>query len=198
MSHYFIPDENLKPDVKRIHYVFSGKNFTFQTDSGVFSKDRVDHATDILLNSIPPLNGSLLDMGCGYGCIGIVLAKTYSLELTQCDVNPEAVKLTKINCKINKVKSDIKISDCFDNIAGKFDTITLNPPIHAGKSVTYKMYEESAAHLNKGGRLFIVTLKKHGAESTYAKIKSVFGNCETLYKKKGYYIFCCVNESAKT
>lgn len=191
MSHYFVEDTSLKHNIKRISYEFTGIKFTFTTDAGLFSKDHIDPATDILLNTIPPLKGSLLDMGCGYGCIGIVLAKAYSLQLTQADINQLAIDFTKKNCIDNKVDSELIKSYCFDNIKSSFDTIVINPPIHAGKAVTYKMYEDSFLHLNKGGKLYIVTLKKHGAESTLAKLKDVFHNCETLYKKKGCYVFCC-------
>jgi len=192
MSHYFIDDRSLKSNIKKINYEFAGVRFTFTTDSGLFSKDHVDYASNILLHEIPPLSGSLLDMGCGYGCIGIVLAKTYGLQLTQVDVNQHALDFTKINCDANNVQSKMVKSNCFDNVSGTFDIITVNPPIHAGKAVTYEMYDGAFAHLNMGGKLYVVTLKKHGAESTGGKLESVFGNCEVLYKKKGYYVFCCV------
>jgi len=194
MSHYFLPDDNLKSKQRQVSYSFKGKTFNFTTDSGVFSKDHVDYATGLLLANLPPLTGSLLDMGCGYGCIGIILAKVWGLDVTQCDVNPNAVNLTELNRESNSADTAVIVSDCFDNITGKFDAITLNPPIHAGKAVTYKMYDESIEHLNDNGRLFIVTLKKHGAESTYKKLMAVYGNCEAIYKKKGYYVFCCVKK----
>ena len=191
MRQYFIEDNNLKHNIKKIINYYTDKRFVFTTDSGLFSKDHVDEATDILLKNIPPLSGSLLDMGCGYGCIGIVLAKMYNLKLTQCDINEAAFDMTKINCRENDVESEIIKSDCFENIGGTFDTIVINPPIHAGKAVTYKMFEDSVNHLNPGGKLFIVNFKKHGAESTQEKLTDLFGNCETLYKKKGIFVFCC-------
>jgi 16S rRNA (guanine1207-N2)-methyltransferase len=192
MSHYFIEDKNLKHELATVEYYFKECKFTFTTDAGLFSKDDVDSATEILLNAIPPLSGSLLDLGCGYGVIGIVLVKIHGLKLTQADVNGAAVELTIKNAKANGVVTKAVKSDCFENVSGTFDTITLNPPIHAGKAVTYRMYEESISHLNPGGKFYVVTLKKHGAESTEVKLKSVYGNCETIYKKKGVYVFCCV------
>jgi 16S rRNA (guanine1207-N2)-methyltransferase len=200
MNHYFTNNESLKKDIKYIDYEFKGEKFRFATHPGIFSKDHVDYVTDVLLNTIPPLGagtsaegghteiGTVLDLGCGYGCIGIVLAKMYELKLTQADVNSAAVELTRINCELNGVESDIIVSDCFAGINESFNTIVINPPIHAGKSVTYRMYEDSLAHLNDGGKLYIVTLKKHGAESTVAKLREVFGNCEIIYKKKGIYV----------
>ena len=166
-------------------YSFAGIDFVFETNAGLFSKDHIDPASDILIRAVPRLSGSLLDLGCGYGCIGIVLAKAYSLRLTQADINEAALRLAGKNCEAAGVESVIIKSDCFENIPGLFDTITLNPPIHAGKAVVYRMFEESAGHLPNGGRLFVVTLKKHGAESTRKKLLEVFGNCETIYKKKG-------------
>ena len=192
MSHYFIEDKNLKHELATVEYYFKENKFTFTTDAGLFSKDHIDPATEILLNAIPPLSGSLLDLGCGYGVIGIVLAKSYRLKLTQADVNGAAVALTVKNAKANGVVTQAVQSDCFESIPDTFDTITLNPPIHAGKAVTYRMYEDSITHLNPGGKFYIVTLKKHGAESTEAKLESVYGNCETIYKKKGVYVFCCM------
>ncbi len=75
MSHYFTEDSSLKPDIEEFVYYFKDIPFKFITDAGVFSKGRVDEATDLLIHNIPPLKGSLLDMGCGYGCIGIILSK---------------------------------------------------------------------------------------------------------------------------
>jgi len=191
MSHYFIEDKNLKHDISTVDYYFKDKKFVFATDAGLFSKGHIDPATEILLSTMPALSGSLLDLGCGYGVIGIVLAKTYGLKLTQADVNQAAVDLTIQNAKANGVTAEAIQSDCFDSIPGCYETITLNPPIHAGKAVTYRMYEESISHLNTGGKFYIVTLKKHGAESTEDKLTSIYENCETVYKKKGVYVFCC-------
>ncbi len=191
MSHYFIKDENLKSDRKNLDYFIGGNKLIFTTDSGIFSKDSIDYASDLFVQNVPNLNGKTLDLGCGYGFIGIALSKLYDIDLIQSDVNPLATELSEINCKQNDVKSKIILSDCFENIDEKFDNILLNPPIHAGKSITYKMYEEAKNHLNEGGRFFVVTLKKHGAQSTYKKLLEVFENCEEIYKKKGYHIFSC-------
>jgi 16S rRNA (guanine1207-N2)-methyltransferase len=200
MRHYFI-DDGMKHELKYIEYRFKGEKFRFAAHAGVFSKDHVDPATGVLLNCTSAaleshaFAESLLDMGCGYGVIGIVLAKLHGLRLTQSDVNPAAIELTRKNCKANRVCSDIILSDCFENIAGTFDTIVINPPIHAGKAVTYAMYEQSRERLTPGGKLYIVTLKKHGALSTIAKLTAVFGNCEVIYKKKGVYVLECANSS---
>ncbi|MDR1590277.1 MAG: methyltransferase [Oscillospiraceae bacterium] len=191
MGHYFTDDDSLKKEINKLTYHFAGVDYSFMTGAGVFSKNRVDPASEILIKTVPALSGSLLDMGCGYGCIGIVLAKTYALRLTLADVNPRAARFAALNSEANGVVSDVVVSNRFDAVTGRFDTIVINPPIHAGKAATYGMYEDSLPRLGEGGRLFVVTLKKHGAESTRDKLADVFGNCATLYRKKGCFVFCC-------
>ena len=193
MSHYFMPDSELKPKSFSIQYAFKGKSYAFRSDTGVFSARKADAATDLLLQNLPALRGSLLDMGCVYGLIGIVLAKEYALTLTQADINPKAVDLARENAERNRVASKTVLSDCFEKVGGSFDTVIINPPIHAGKSVVYRMYDGARAHLNEGGVLYVVIQKKHGAESTVQKLRDTFGHCAVLYKKKGYYVLACEN-----
>jgi len=191
MSHYFINDPNLPDDFRSFRYFFAGLGFAFTSNSGVFSPGHVDPLSDLLIRTVPPLQGSLLDLGCGYGAIGIALAKAYDLTLALADINLRALHCAHINCRDNAVKADIIRSDCFGNISGKFDAITLNPPIHAGKEVVYRMFGQSIEHLSANGRLFVVMLEKHGAKSAIKKLSEIYGDCEILYKKKGEYIFCC-------
>ena len=189
-SHYFSQKEATKSKPQSFKYQFGSNTYTFTTDTGVFSIGKMDMATDILLKHIPPLTGSLLDMGCGYGCIGIVLTKEYGLELTQVDINPRAVRLSTENAAQNGVISQTVKSDQFSQVQGIFDTVVINPPIHAGKDVIFGMYEGAYQHLKIGGKLYIVILKKHGAESSIKYLTELFDNCQVIYKKKGCYILC--------
>lgn len=193
MNHYFNSNESLKHDKKEIEYVYNFTKFNFITDAGVFSKDGVDAATDILLKNLRGLSGKILDLGCGYGCAGIVLAKIYGdyVDVTMSDINGRAVKLAEENAKKNDVRVKIVKSDKFADIPGSFDAIILNPPIHAGKSVIYEIYEESYRHLNANGRFFIVIQKKHGAQSHSRKLEAIFGtgNSFAAYSKKGFFVF---------
>lgn len=193
-SHYFIEDEGLAPDPKQLTYYFKSRRYVFSTDSGVFSPDAVDGNTGFMLRNMPRLGGRLLDMGCGYGCIGIMLGGEYGLDVTGVDVNPRAVRLAAENAAQNGVPARFYVSDCYAGVEGAFDTIVINPPIHAGKKVVYKMYEGAPEHLSPGGRLYTVLLKKHGAESAAKKLRNIFGNCETAAKEKGCYVFCCVKQ----
>lgn len=187
-QHYFVQDDSLPPHIENFSYYFGAEKFTFTTNSGMFSPGHVDEATDLFLHNLPKLSGSFLDLGCGYGVIGIVMGRLYPVKVTMADVNGRALDCARQNCENNCVQAEIIKSDCFENISGCFDAIALNPPIHAGKTVIYEMYRGACDHLNPGGSFFAVIQKKHGAESTIEKLTELFHNCQVLYKKKGYYV----------
>jgi len=188
MNHYFIENPSLLTNERELELEIFDKKFKFLTNNGLFSCDKVDDASITLLKNIPPLEGTLLDLGCGYGTLGIVLAKEHGLALTMADINGIALGYATRNAKLNHVSATLIHSDSFANISDIFDNIVLNPPIHAGKEIMYRMYEESALHLAPGGSLYIVIQKKHGAESTIKKFKETFAQVNVLYKKKGCYI----------
>ena len=191
---YFENDDSLRSEPKTFFYEFGGERFVFTTDAGVFSNGRVDANTEILLQNIPAPSGSLLDLGCGYGCIGIILARKYKLKLTQSDVSMRAVALAELNCRGNGVRPNVLLSDGFNEINEKFDCITLNPPIHAGKEKVFELYDGAVKHLNANGKFYVVISKRHGAESSVKKLNEIFGGCETLYKRKGCLILCCAGK----
>lgn len=196
MEHYFTSDPNVKSEERIIEYKIDKINLKFISDNGVFSKNHVDFATDFLLKTIyQEVKGKVLDMGCGYGVIGITIANNSDVEhVKMVDVNHRALDLSKRNAQNNGVdkKVDIVESDGFYNVNEMFDTIISNPPIRAGKLVIYKMYEDSKEHLNPGGNLYIVINKKHGAPSTINFLNNLFGNCEVLDKKSGFNVIKCI------
>ena len=198
MGHYFINDPNLKSNKKQIKYKFLGKESTFNTDNGVFSKDRVDFGTNVLLNSLEDLSNikNVLDVGCGVGVIGISLAKKYSnLNVTMVDVNEKAVALTKENIALNKLSNcETKESNVYSNVAGTFDMIISNPPIRAGKEIVHKIASEAKGFLSDDGFFYAVVQKKQGADSFKKKLEEVYGNVEIINKDSGYIIFKSVKK----
>jgi 16S rRNA (guanine1207-N2)-methyltransferase len=191
LAHYFTDNRNLEENRKEHSFRFSGHLYTFITDNGVFSKTEVDRGTEILLDACmnEPLSGRVLDLGCGYGVVSVILGTEFpSLELTAVDINPRAVELTELNCGKNGVRSTAFVSDGFAQIRDMFSHVITNPPIRAGKKVIYGMLEDSFAHLEKGGTLLAVIRRKQGAESALKKMEEIFGNCETVSREKGYWV----------
>ena len=194
MSHYFKEDPNLASNIKTINYEVNGISMKLFTDNGVFSKNKVDEGSLAFLKVLLPLNlgNNILDLGCGYGSLGLTLA-VYNKDarVTLADINSRALALCRRNAELNNVSQRVTIlqSDIYTKIEGKYDSIVINPPIRAGKSVTYKMYEEAKQYLIDGGSLLIVIRKAQGAESAAKYIESIFGNVKLLDRHKGYHIY---------
>ena len=191
MKQYYQENHDLPEEEVEIRFVKFGHNFIFLSKRGLFSYNEIDVNSIILVENIPKITGSLLDLGCGFGTVGIMLAKKHNIALTGCDINRIAVSYAKKNAAINGIEAKYLHSDCFDGVTGCFDTIALNPPIHAGKEVVYKMYEQAREHLTKNGVLYVVIKKKHGAASSLKKLNEIYDNCVPVYKKKGTYVIEC-------
>lgn len=193
MNHYFSSNSNLEDNKEIIQYNYKDIKLKFHTNSGVFSRKNVDAGSITLVENIDYLHGNVLDLGCGYGFIGITLRKLFKdINLTMADVNERAVDLARKNAELNNVSADIIVSDGFENIDKIFDNIILNPPIRAGKEIIYKLYKDSHDNLNIDGSFYIVIKTKHGAKSHIKELKNIFGNCHIVYKKKGDYVLRCV------
>ena len=198
MKHYFTNDENAKSDEKEFQVEVLGKKFKFITDIGVFSKGELDYASRLLIETFDALMlpGDILDVGCGYGAIGIALASNRpNDQVHMIDVNLRAVDLAKRNTELNGVKNTRAYeSDCFQLVDTKFAHIVSNPPIRAGKKVVHQILEEAFDYLEEEGTLTIVIGKHHGAASAQAKMLEVFGNAERIQRKKGFWILQSVKE----
>lgn len=186
---YYAENPDSAHDIHELKVTLLGQSFTFLTDSGVFSKKMVDYGSQILLNTLNFEKGkTLLDLGCGYGPLGISLAKVQGVKPTMVDINNRAIDLAKQNAQKNGVEADIFQSNIYEKVNGTFDYIISNPPIRAGKQVVHTIISESINYLKVGGNLTIVIQKKQGAPSAKAKMEEVFGNVEILKRDKGYYI----------
>ena len=194
MSHYFIDDPSLKSNIRNISFEIDGHNIELSTDNGVFSKSRIDEGSFALLKVIVPLrlSGKILDLGCGYGPIGLTIAITSSAaRVDLADINTRALALCRQNASKLGLDQRVTIlqSDVYENIEGPYDSIVVNPPIRAGKKVTYAMYDGAFQRLIDGGSLFIVIRKNQGGPSASKYIEDLFGNVSLLKKEKGYYIY---------
>ena len=196
MSHYYTDNNNLPSNRKIFDYYFDNEVFSFTTDNGVFSKDNVDYGSYVLLKTIYRLDLGkyLLDLGSGYGPIGIILKRfNPNVDVEMVDVNSRATELAKINCSQNN--TDIKIHLCEDisTLDHKFDTIVLNPPIRAGKKIIYDLYEKSKSMLNDNGHLYIVIRKAQGADSSLKKLETLFNEVKLINRDKGYLVYDSIN-----
>lgn len=193
MPQYFDNIPELPSERRKLSLTIFDTTFTFMSDNGVFSKNQVDVGSCALLKVVlsTPLQGKILDLGCGYGVIGLTLAYFHpQATFVLADINDRALALANENKKqLHLENVTILQSNIYENINDLFRTIVINPPIRAGKKVIYAMFEGAFTHLEDGGSLFIVIRKSHGAPSASAFIKSVFGNCSLLKKEKGYYIY---------
>ena len=192
-DHYYTAAPSSEHEERSFRAVFAGRVLAFDTDAGVFSKQHVDPGSELLCKSLPAsLSGSVLDMGCGWGAMTIMtLAKCPNVEMTMADVNERALSLAVSNVEKNHMQARAVLSDGFEKIEGKFDAVITNPPIRAGKSVIYKMFEDAKAHLNEGGSLFLVIRKQQGAPSALKFLKELYAKAEVIERDGGYWIIRC-------
>jgi len=192
MGQYF-SNEDLKSNIQKYNVDILGNRYSFYTDNGVFSKEKLDFGTRVLLENIPieKLHGDILDVGCGYGVIDIVLGKLIDAKFLGVDVNRRALHLAEMNKKENKLSNiDFIESSCYENVSGKYDFIITNPPIRAGKKIVYEIVMGAKNYLKDEGSLFIVVRKEQGAKSMIRDLEEIY-KVEILNKVKGFFVIKC-------
>jgi 16S rRNA (guanine1207-N2)-methyltransferase len=194
MANYYYSEQ---PDVEHNKQYWSfelrGQTLQFASDNGVFSKRTVDYGTRVLLATFTTQGlpaGPLLDLGCGYGPIGLSLAKEMpQRQVDMVDVNELAMSLARENAQRNQIENaTVFSSNVYEKVTAQYAAILTNPPVRAGKAVVTAMLTEAKAHLVPGGELWVVLQKKQGAPSAKKNMQATFGNAELVHKDKGYYI----------
>ena len=192
MSHYFENDMSLKSEIRELSYKYDSSFFTFYSDNGVFSKKNVDYGSKLLLETYLKeniTNANVLDVGCGYGFIGIVISVLTDSYVDMIDVNKRALHLANRNIKrYPKFDGSAFISDAYQNIKNKYNVIITNPPIRVGKTKLLEILEGAFDHLDVDGTLYFVMRKDQGALSI-KKILEEQRKVEIINKDKGYFIF---------
>ncbi|WP_414045494.1 class I SAM-dependent methyltransferase [Macrococcus equi] len=192
MSHYYSEEQTVASNENIIGFNMGNHNLKLTTDAGVFSKGGVDFGSNLLVKTFLEDAGPkrVLDVGCGYGTMGLMVAKHHPEALIHMvDVNERALGLAERNALSNDIRN-VKIykSDGLNEVTEKFDTVLTNPPIRAGKEVVHRILEDSLKALDESGALYVVIQKKQGMPSAKKKMENDFGNVTVLKKDKGYYI----------
>lgn len=190
MEHYFTNNDNLKSEFRMITYKHGSDLLEFTSDLGVFSKDHIDYGSNLLIDTyfrFGRKNVTLLDVGCGYGIIGIVLAKYMAMKATLIDINKRAVHLANINIKKMGVDAEAFESNIYESINSSYDVIITNPPIRAGKQTVLAILLEASKYLKENGELWFVIRKDQGAKSIMEKLKDTY-DLNILNKSKGFFI----------
>ena len=179
MSQYFDNDKKIKSEKRNIKFYFKDREYNIVSDNGVFSKDKFDYGTRVLLENIniDKLSGRVLDLGCGIGVVGIILGTiNKNIIIDMVDINERAINLSKENLSLNNINNSVFVST--------------NPPIRAGKDVVRKFLLGIYDYLDDNGTLYFVMRKDHGVKSMIKELESIF-DIEVIKKDKGFYVIQC-------
>lgn len=188
-EHYYTEMPSSTHNERQVALTALGNALTFTTDAGVFSRDGLDRGTEALLEALPPLSGRVLDLGCGWGAVGVALAKRYpALEVVMTDINQRAVALARCNLAQNGVRAEVVQGDGFAAVTGAFDAIVTNPPIRAGKAVIYGLFDAAREHLKPGGALYVVIRKQQGAPSALKHLRETWAEVEVIDRSGGFHV----------
>ncbi len=192
---YFTAKPGSAHEDRHFNFVYADKELHFETDAGVFSKQHVDPGSELLCRTLPDtLSGPVLDMGCGWGAMSVMIAAAHAgVQITMTDVNERALALAERNMRLNGFSAEAMLSDGFAEVKGMFSCIVMNPPIRAGKTVIFGMFEDAKSHLLPGGSLFLVIRKKQGAESALRFLQGIYETARVIEKSGGYWIIQCMN-----
>lgn len=198
MKHYFTDNRELPSDRKEFSFRFLGLDYTFVTDNGVFSKAEADEGSLLLVKTVSeePLRSPLLDLGCGYGLMSLLIKRIKpDLSVVGTDINPRAVQCAIASAVKMDLPVDFRVGDGTSDIDQSFQTVLLNPPIRAGKETVYRLFQESYDILTNEGSLYVVIRRQQGAASAFKELERIFGNVSRLALKKGFEILKSVKET---
>jgi 16S rRNA (guanine1207-N2)-methyltransferase len=188
-DHYYTEIPTSAHDERRVELLALGNALTFITDAGVFSRDGLDRGTEVLLEALPELSGRVLDLGCGWGAVGVALGKRWpGLDIVMTDINSRAVELARRNLTENGVAATVVQGDGFAAVEGMFDAIVTNPPIRAGKAVIYGLFARARDYLEPDGALYVVIRKQQGAPSALKYLKEIYSRAETVDRASGFHV----------
>lgn len=192
-DHYYSKQPTAAHDLQTIEAKLRGRTFSFTTDAGVFSKQGIDFGSRLLIETMElEPNAEVLDVGCGYGPMGLAAASIVPEgHVVMVDINERAVELSRSNAERNGIRNaTILQSDLLEQVMGRrFDAVLTNPPIRVGKQTVQRLFEQAEAVLKPGGSLWVVIQKKQGAPSAFKKLETLYSDVQEVNRDKGYKIF---------
>lgn len=196
-EHYF--SENPSSEIREKNYNYTIKNATLALTavSGVFAfEPRVDKVSELLISNFSPSGLSVLDVGCGYGAIGLFIKALFpDQKLVMIDVNNRALEYSRLNARQTHLDVEVLGSDLYSSLEGiLFDDIVSNPPFAAGKELNRKLIGQAPMHLNPGGSLWLVAHHNKGGSTLKDIMTEVFGNAEDVEKSGGVRVYRSVRQ----
>ncbi|MEM0128844.1 MAG: methyltransferase [Thermoplasmata archaeon] len=157
---YFTPEPKSRSERSRLRFLYRGEILEFEVDRGIFASSGLDRGTELLIENlrVGP-SDEVLDLGCGWGAIGIAAAKQADRgRVVMVDVNRRAALLARRNLARNGVaNAEVLVGSLFDPVADRrFDVVVSNPPYRAGRSLIERFLAEAPGHLREEGRLVLV------------------------------------------
>lgn len=198
-EHYSSPMPTSRRRPTEISVDLRGFHFRLHTDAGVFSRGELDRGSELLLSALDlgPCE-LILDLGCGYGVLGIAAARlSEGGQVILTDVNERAARLAKANLRANGIgNAEVRVGDLYEPVRGlAFDHIISNPPLRAGRAVVDRIVSEAPAHLLEGGHLWLVARTKQGADALRDRMAEAFGNAEIVKRGSGYKVLRSTRET---
>ena len=190
-EYYYTENPGSEHDFRTVRCSALGVEAEFLTDAGVFSRDGLDTGTRALLEALPEPAGRVLDLGCGWGAVDVLLGKRWpKAEIVMTDINRRAAELARHNLAQTGVTVQVFDGDGFENVPGDFDLIATNPPIRAGKAAIYALFADAKDRLRSGGELYIVIRKQQGAPSALKYLREIFSEAEVVSRTAGFWVIC--------
>ena len=197
---YFAKRPTSKRRPAKFDITVRGHSFTFRTDAGVFSRNELDRGTELLLKGVQlgPCE-AVLDLGCGYGAIGIVAARlSEGGHVVLTDVNERAASLARANLAANDIgNAEVRVGDLYAPVEDlAFDHILCNPPIRAGRAIVDRIVADAPRHLLDGGSLWLVARTRQGAEALRSRMMKAFGYAAVVRRGSGFKVLRSIKTGA--
>ena len=189
MNHYYDADQTSTSEPQDVLVTLDTDTFYVTTDNGVFAKDGLDVATELLIESVTP-RSSFLDLGCGYGVISVAWLRQHpDADAVLVDTNKRALRLARQNLSRYDLDGDVRQSNGYAGVEESFTDIVSNPPFAAGKDVWTRFVDGAASHLVSGGRLSMVGRHNKGGRMLSEYMDEVFGTVQTVAKQSGFRVY---------